>query len=142
MKAKAVLITAVCGLLWQGAATRAAESFAGKTISIYVGSAPGGGYDIYSRVIARHLGRFIPGHPQIIVQNMPGAGGAKAASYIANVAPRDGTAIGAISPGVVVGPLLGGMPARNMIRPRSLISQLPIMASASVSRQRNQASRL
>jgi len=110
MQVKAVLISAFCCLLSQAADIRAAEIFAGKTISIYVGSAPGGGYDIYSRVIARHLGRFIPGHPQLVVQNMPGAGGAKAASFIANVAPRDGTAIGAISPGVVVGPLLGGMP--------------------------------
>ena len=112
MKGKAVLMSALCSLLlWQSAETRAAETFASKTISIYVGSAPGGGYDIYSRVIARHLGRFIPGHPQLVVQNMPGAGGAKAASFIASVAPRDGTAIGAISPGVVVGPLLGGMPS-------------------------------
>jgi tripartite-type tricarboxylate transporter receptor subunit TctC len=93
-------------LVFSALPTNAADVFVGKTISIYVGSAAGGGYDIYSRVIGRHLGRFIPGRPAVIVQNMPGAGGGKAAAFIANVAPRDGTAIGAIAPGVIVGPLL------------------------------------
>jgi tripartite-type tricarboxylate transporter receptor subunit TctC len=99
-----LLLAAALAML--SASAQAADVFAGKTISIYVGSAAGGGYDIYSRVIGRHLGRFIPGKPNVIVQNMPGAGGAKAAAFIANVAPRDGTAIGAIAPGVIVGPLL------------------------------------
>jgi tripartite-type tricarboxylate transporter receptor subunit TctC len=103
MRALAFLIA---GAVAAGAPAASAESFAGKTISIYVGSAAGGGYDIYSRVIGRHLPGFIPGRPTLVVQNMPGAGGAKAAAFIASVAPKDGTAIGAISPGVVVGPLL------------------------------------
>ncbi len=83
-----------------------AEYYAGKTIELVVGSAAGGGYDIYSRVIGRHLPRFIPGKPTIVIQNMPGAGGAKAAGFIYSVAPKDGTSIGAISPGSVMGPLL------------------------------------
>lgn len=84
----------------------AADYYAGRTIRLVVGAGAGGGYDIYSRVLAQHLPRFIPGKPTIVVQNMPGAGGAKAATYVANVAAKDGTTIGAISPGSVIGPLL------------------------------------
>jgi tripartite-type tricarboxylate transporter receptor subunit TctC len=63
------------------------------TIRLIVGSEPGGGYDAYARLLAKHLGRFIPGNPTIIVQNMPGAGGIVAANYLYNAAPKDGTAI-------------------------------------------------
>ena len=83
------------------------QFFRGKTINIYVGSSAGGGYDTYGRLVARHLGKHIPGQPTIVVQNMPGAGSNKAASYLYNVAPKDGTAIGAIFPGAVLQPLLG-----------------------------------
>jgi tripartite-type tricarboxylate transporter receptor subunit TctC len=83
------------------------QFFRGKTINIYVGSSAGGGYDTYGRLVARHLGKKIPGQPTIVVQNMPGAGSNKAASYLYNVAPKDGTAIGAIFPGAVLQPLLG-----------------------------------
>ena len=63
------------------------------TIRLIVGSEAGGGYDAYARLLAKHLGRFIPGNPTIIVQNMPGAGGIVAANYLYNAAPKDGTAI-------------------------------------------------
>lgn len=84
----------------------AAEFYAGKTISLVVGYSAGGGYDVYSRMIARHIGRHIPGNPNLIVQNMPGAGSGKAAAYIFSTAPKDGTVIGSVSPGVIVAPLL------------------------------------
>jgi tripartite-type tricarboxylate transporter receptor subunit TctC len=84
----------------------AAELFAGKTISIVVGSPAGGGYDLYARLLSRHLASYLPGKPTVIVQNMPGAGSAKAAGYIASIAPKDGTAIGAISSGILMSPLL------------------------------------
>jgi tripartite-type tricarboxylate transporter receptor subunit TctC len=83
------------------------QFFRGKTINIYVGSSAGGGYDTYARLVARHLGKRIPGQPTIVVQNMPGAGSNKAAGYLYSVAPKDGTAIGAIFPGAVLQPLLG-----------------------------------
>lgn len=83
------------------------QFFRGKAINIYVGSSAGGGYDTYGRLVARHLGKHIPGQPTIIVQNMPGAGSNKAASYIFGVAPKDGTAIGAIFPGAILQPLMG-----------------------------------
>jgi tripartite-type tricarboxylate transporter receptor subunit TctC len=70
-----------------------AEFYKVNPISIYVSSAPGGGYDSYARLLARHLGRHVPGSPTVIVKNMPGAGGARAANYVFNVAPKDGTNI-------------------------------------------------
>jgi tripartite-type tricarboxylate transporter receptor subunit TctC len=85
----------------------AADFYAGKTIQMLIGFSAGGGYDIYARTLARHMGRHIPGNPRLIPQNMPGAGSLKAVNYLYNVAPKDGTAIAAFAPGVVVEPLLG-----------------------------------
>jgi tripartite-type tricarboxylate transporter receptor subunit TctC len=84
----------------------AADYYAGKTIDLLIGAPPGGGYDIYARALARHYGRHIPGQPSIVAKNMPGAGSARAAGFISTMAPRDGTAIAAIMPGAVMGPLL------------------------------------
>ena len=88
------------------APAKAAYEFAGKTIELTVGTDPGGGFDIYARMIAKYLPRYLPGHPTILVKNLPGAGSGKAAAYIASVAPKDGTAIAALMPGAVIGPLL------------------------------------
>jgi tripartite-type tricarboxylate transporter receptor subunit TctC len=88
----------------------AADVYAGKTIDLIVGNSPGGGFDIYARIIARHLGRQIPGNPAIVVKNMPGAGGARAGHYVSMVAPQDGLTIGAVMPGTIMGPLLDDKP--------------------------------
>ncbi|MFL5107255.1 MAG: Bug family tripartite tricarboxylate transporter substrate binding protein, partial [Xanthobacteraceae bacterium] len=85
----------------------AAPFYKGKTITIVVGSSPGGGYDLYGRMIARHIGKHIPGNPSVVVNNMPGAASNVAAANIYNVAPKDGTVIGAIFMGAVVEPLFG-----------------------------------
>ena len=87
-------------------AAPAADFYAGKTIEFLIGADVGGGYDIYARLIGRHLGRFIAGNPTIVARNLPGAGGGRAAAFIYSVAPKDGTAIGAVFPGVVMAPLL------------------------------------
>ena len=71
-------------------------AFAGKTITIYVGYTAGGSYDLYGRLVSRHLGQHLPGHPAVVVQNMPGAGSLKAANYLYEVAPRDGSALGVV----------------------------------------------
>lgn len=98
----------------QDAAGDAVEQFyRGKTINIYVGSAVGGGYDGYARLLARHFGKYIPGNPAIVPQNMPGAGSNKAAGFVYGQAPRDGTAIGAIQPGAVLAPLLSDQPVQH-----------------------------
>ena len=84
------------------------ESFyRGKTINLYIGSGPGGGYDAYGRLVARHLGKYIPGKPAVIPANMGGAGGNAVSNYVYNVAPKDGTAIAATSAGSLLDPLLG-----------------------------------
>src|SRR6266853_5601497 len=72
-----------------------------KTISLLVGSGEGGGFDLSARLSAQFLGRYIPGNPTIVVQNMPGASGLRAAEYIYNLAPRDGTAIAITQPSMV-----------------------------------------
>jgi tripartite-type tricarboxylate transporter receptor subunit TctC len=98
---------AVAAVLAFTASSAAAQDFfAGKTIDLMVGAPPGGGYDIYGRIVARHLGRHIPGNPNIVPKNMPGAGSARAAGFIAKIAPKDGTVIANIMPGAVIGPLL------------------------------------
>src|ERR1700730_80856 len=88
------------------AAAAAGGYYAGKSIDLLIGAPAGGGYDIYARALARHYGRHIPGQPAIIPKNMPGAGSARAAGFISALAQKDGTAIAAITPGAVMGPLL------------------------------------
>src|SRR5262245_58900461 len=83
----------------------AADYYASKSIDLLIGAPPGGGYDIYARALARHYGRHIPGQPSIVAKNMPGAGSARAAGFISTMAPKDGTAIAAIMPGAVMGPV-------------------------------------
>ncbi len=84
----------------------AADFYAGKTIDLLIGGNVGGGYDIYARVIGRHLGRFIAGAPAIVPKNQPGAGSGRAASFLYSVAPKDGTVIGTVFPGAIMSPLL------------------------------------
>ncbi|MEA2907753.1 MAG: hypothetical protein QOI12_5140 [Alphaproteobacteria bacterium] len=72
---------------------KAQDFYAGKSINLYIGQGPGGGYDLYGRLVARHIGRFIPGNPLIVPQNMPGAGGLKVANYLYQAAAQDGTAL-------------------------------------------------
>jgi len=84
-----------------------ADFYRGKTVRIIVGFSAGGGYDAYSRVIARHLGKYIPGNPAIIVDNMAGAGSIIAANHVYNAAPKDGTVIGNISGPIILEQLFG-----------------------------------
>jgi tripartite-type tricarboxylate transporter receptor subunit TctC len=88
----------------------AADYYAAKTIEQVVGGDAGGGYDIYARTLARHITRHIPGAPNIIVKNMPGAGSSRAGVYMSAVAPKDGTSIAALMPGAIIGPLLDDKP--------------------------------
>lgn len=78
------------------------DFYAGKQVTIIVGSAPGGGYDLLARLTARHMGKHIPGAPTFIVQNVPAAGSIVAANQLANIAPRDGTTIGLMQRGILL----------------------------------------
>jgi tripartite-type tricarboxylate transporter receptor subunit TctC len=81
--------------------------FSGETIAIEIGYGPGGGYDTYARLLAKHYGHFIPGNPAVVPRNMPGAGSLRAANFIYNLAPKDGTELGAWAASTVMEPLLG-----------------------------------
>jgi len=82
------------------------DFYKGKAISLAIGFDAGGGYDIYGRLLSRHMGRHIPGHPAIVVQNMPGAGSQRAAQWLYAVAPKDGTALGTFGRQMGIAPLL------------------------------------
>jgi tripartite-type tricarboxylate transporter receptor subunit TctC len=84
-----------------------AEFYKGRVVNLIIGYSPGGGYDLYGRVLAQHMGRHIPGNPKIIAQNMPGAGSLKAALYIFSAAPKDGTAFGTFARATGVSQLFG-----------------------------------
>src|ERR1700682_4444500 len=102
---------AACLAANAASAQDAVEAFdRGSVVTIVVGSAVGGGFDTYARLVGRHLGRFIPGNPTVIVQNIPGAGSNKAASYVALPAPRDGTVIGAVQAIAITQPLISDQP--------------------------------
>jgi tripartite-type tricarboxylate transporter receptor subunit TctC len=92
----------------------AQESFySGKTVTLVVGYSAGGGYDIYARMLARHYGRHIPGHPNVIVQNMPGAASMTSVRYLDATAPKDGTVITTFDPGLITQVLTSDKPVVN-----------------------------
>jgi len=121
----ACIATLAVGLVvWTqtASAQSVADFYKGKTLELYVGYGPGGGYDQYGRLLARHIGKYIPGKPDVIVRNMPGAGSAKLAAYMHEVAPKDGLQIGAIASTVAFDPLLGNENGENSVKfdPRTL----------------------
>ena len=89
-----------------------APSLAGKTMQMIIGFDTGGGFDIWGRAVARHIGKHLPGNPTVVPQNMPAAGGLSAANHIYNVAPKDGTVMGFIAGSAVLGPITGASGAR------------------------------
>ena len=105
---KAIAIVVMTISIIHGSTANAENFYAGKTISIIVGFGPGGAYDLYARLLARYLGKYIPGHPAVVVQNMDGAGGIRAANYVYNNAPKDGTTIAAVNQGITIFQQLGG----------------------------------
>ena len=84
-----------------------ADFYRGRNVDFIVGSGAGGGYDLYARVLARHLADHIPGNPTVVVRNVAGAGGIRATNLMYNVSPRDGSVIGTVSRSMITAPLLG-----------------------------------
>ena len=101
-------VTASAGVL----ADAVADFYKGKDVELYIGYKPGGGYDGYARLIARHMGKHIPGNPNVVPKNMPGAGSVKLTNWLWEGAPQDGTVFGAISRGAPFEPLLGNDKAK------------------------------
>jgi tripartite-type tricarboxylate transporter receptor subunit TctC len=102
-----VLTALVLSLAAPAHAQQAGDFYRGRSLTLVIGYSAGGGYDTYGRVLARHLGKHIPGNPAVIVQNMPGAGSLRSANYLYNVAPKDGTVNGHFSRGMAMEPLIG-----------------------------------
>ncbi len=111
-----VLFKLVCGSVIAGAALMTPPAVAetsedfykGKRLRMVIGYSAGGGYDAYARILARFIGKHIPGQPSVVAQNMPGAGSLLATNWLYNVAPRDGSVIAAINRGIPFEPLVGG----------------------------------
>lgn len=103
-----LLFALLIGALPARAQDAVADFYRGRSINLIVGYSAGGGYDTYTRILAHHLGRHIPGNPSVVVQNMPGAGSLKLTNFLFNVAPKDGATIGTFSRGMAIEPLIGG----------------------------------
>src|SRR5437660_1423805 len=84
-----------------------ADFYRGKTVTMLIGYTSGGGYDLYARVLSRHMGRHIPGNPTMVPQNMPGAGSLRVAGFLYSAAPKDGTTLGMFGRGIAMEPLIG-----------------------------------
>jgi len=115
MKAQVAAVTRAClacllaALAAPEALAQAEISFAGRQIKLLIGYSPTAfGYDTYGRLLARHMGKYLPGNPVVVPQNRPGAGSLNLANYLFNAAPRDGTEIAIVGRGVAMEPLLGG----------------------------------
>jgi len=112
-KMKILASAAVAGVVGIGAvagpaaADEVAAFYKGKRLKMIVGSGAGGGYDTYGRLVARHIGKHIPGNPTMIVQNLTGAAGLRAANFMENVAPKDGTIVGGMQRSVALVQLMG-----------------------------------
>jgi hypothetical protein len=111
--AKGVLCLILLAFATQGArADAVADFYRGRDVRLIISTTAGGGYDVYARTVARHLGAHIPGNPLVVAQNMPGAGGIAAANHIYNVAPRDGSVICLLQNTVALEPLYANRQAQ------------------------------
>ena len=106
-----LILTAVAFVLHLPAPSQAdpvADFYRGKQISLYVAFPPGGGYDIYARVMLPYFQRKIPGNPTIVIRNMEGGGGVRAASFMTSVTPQDGLSLGLFLDSLTLGRVMGG----------------------------------
>lgn len=108
----ALILASIAFIASPAQAQNVSEFYKGKTIQIMVGFGAGGGYDLYARALARHLGKHMPGQPAVVVQNMEGAGSVRAANYVYSGSPKDGTVIAAVNQNAPMYQLLGGTAAR------------------------------
>ena len=106
----AVLFTVLPGSM--ALAQTVANFYRGKSIDLYINGSVGGGYDLYARMVARHIGKHIPGNPPLLPKNMEGGGGIRLSNWLYNVGPKDGTVIGALTRATAFEPLLGNKSAQ------------------------------
>jgi tripartite-type tricarboxylate transporter receptor subunit TctC len=108
-KTRTLVSAAALAVLLPGVALaqNSEQFYRGKTVNLYIGFSAGGSYDYYGRLVSRYIGKHLPGNPTVVAQSMPGAGSFKAANYIYNVAPKDGTAMGIVSQTMALEEALG-----------------------------------
>jgi len=115
LRGRILAVAALAGVALGSMPAKAEDETAfykGKTVQLLIGYGPGGGYDLYGRMLARHMGKFVPGQPTLVPQNMAGAGSLKLANYLYSAAaPADGTAFGIVGSGVIFDPIFGGQGA-------------------------------
>jgi len=116
---RTTIVTALLATSYTGIAQADSVSdfYKGKSISLIIGYGAGGGYDTYSRVLARHLGNHIPGNPTIVPKNMPGAGAIKAANFVFNATPKNGTNLGVFASSAAMDPLFSGKNSKAKFKP-------------------------
>lgn len=107
----AAAVATLLALLASGRADQVSDFYAGKTLTLIAGFPPGGGYDTYIRVLARHFGKLIPGHPTVVPTNMPGAGSLLSANYLYGKAQSDGLTLAMFAASAAMEPLLGNKAA-------------------------------
>jgi tripartite-type tricarboxylate transporter receptor subunit TctC len=113
---------AAFGLLTQPVVAQTVEQFfSGRQVILVIGNAAGSGYDVIGRMVARHLGKYLPGQPKFVVQNMPGAGGIIAANYMNTIAPRDGSVICLTNREAIFDPLFSGNTSKANYDPRKFV---------------------
>ncbi len=132
--AAALISAAAIAVMAGPAAAQSAEDFyKSKTVTVYIGYGAGGGYDLYSRLLARHLGKHLAGKPNVIPKNEPGAGSFKLANELYNVLPKDGTALGMIGESLVISQVLGDPAAKFVARDFNWIGRMadsdPVMVT-------------
>ena len=127
------LALGVLALMCQSAA---AQDLSGKNVSVIIGFGPGGGYDLWGRTVARHIGKHLPGKPGVVPQNMPGAGSYVAASHIYGAAPKDGTVFGIIARDAALGPL-EQCAGRALRRDQTVLARQPDAGAQRLHRQQH-----
>lgn len=103
-----ICLTALAAMVGSVKADAVADFYRGKSVQLVLGYGPGGGYDVYARIVARYLGKYIPGAPAVVVINMPGAGSLRATNFLYTTAPKDGLTIGAFARDMPLMGILGG----------------------------------
>ena len=109
-----------------------ADLYRGKTVTTYIGYEAGGGYDLYARAVAKHIGRHLPGAPTVVPVNMPGAASMVLANWLAKVAPRDGTAFGAVNSALLLDTLIAGAASKAQFKAAEMSMLGSVSSNASV----------
>ncbi len=127
-----IAILALVALTGNTRAETIADFYRGKTVTAYIGYEAGGGYDLYGRALAKFIGRHLPGAPIVIPVNMPGAASMVLANYLAKVAPRDGTAFGAVNSALLLDTLIAGPSSKAQFKAAEMSMLGSISSNASV----------